>query len=180
MKTLLSLLAALLVAQLPAAAQAPTIVTFESASVTAGTALPGSNVVVNVTFKIQPGYYLHTSRPLVPRVTPTTVQAGYLGATRSLPPAYSGPGQKTIPGNPMPLSVYEGSLSAQIAVAIGANAVFPITLPGLIAYGPVNEKTHVQGRTEQVRFEFTIPRATNAPPATAKAPPAKPGDPKKK
>ena len=78
------------------------------------------------------------------------------------------------------MSVYEGSLSAQIAVVIAPNAVFPIRLPGLIAYGPVNEKTHVQGRAEQVRFEINIPRATNVPPATAKTPTPKPGDPKKK
>ena len=126
MKTLLPLLGALLVAQLSASAQAPTIVTFESATVTAGTALPGSNVVVTVSFKLQPGYYLHTSRPTVPRVTPTLVQAGSLGATRSLPAAYSGPGQKTLPNSPQPVSVYEGSLTAQIAIVLAPNAVFPL------------------------------------------------------
>ncbi|MEN9573586.1 MAG: hypothetical protein RL514_1441 [Verrucomicrobiota bacterium] len=174
MKTLLPLLGAFLITHLSASAQAPTtIVTFDSATVVAGTALPGSNVVVTVAFKIQPGYYLHTSRPLLPRVTPTLVQAGTLGATRSLPAAYSGPSQKTIPGSPMPLAVYEGGLTAQIAVALAPNAVFPIKLPGLISYAPVNEKTHTQGRAEQVRFEINIPRGTNALPAKA-------GDPKKK
>lgn len=176
MKTLLPLLCALFVAQHSEAAPAPaptTIVTFESANVTAGDALPGSNVVVAVNFKIQPGYYLHTSRPMVARATQTIVQVGVAGATRALPPTYSGPSQKTIPGNPQPVQVYEGGLTAKIAVVIAPNAVFPIKLPGVIAYGPVNEKTHLPGRAEQVRFEITIPRATNAPAAPKAADPKK-------
>lgn len=171
MKALLPLLGALFVAHQCGAAPAPTtIVTFDSAKVTAGEALPGSNVVVTVTFKIQPGYYLHTSRPTVARVTPTIVQVGVAGATRALPTSYAGPTQKTIPGNPQPVQVYESGLTVQIPVVIAPNAVFPIKLPGIIACGPVNEKTHVQNRPEQVRFEITIPRSV-----TPKA-----ADPKKK
>ncbi len=170
MKHLLSLFAALLAAQLPAFAQATTIVTFDSAKVAAGDALPGSNCVVLVSFKIRPGYYLHPNRPMLPRAVPTIVQVGSLGATRALPPAYSATGQKTIPGNQQPVPVYEGGLTATVAVTIAPNAVFPLTLPGLIAYAPVNEKNHTAGRSEQVRFNVTIPRTTNTPPATAKAP----------
>ena len=45
------------------------------------------------------------------------------------------------------------------------------------AYAAVNEKTQQPGRVEQVRFNITIPRATNTPPANAKSPAT---DPKKK
>ncbi|MBI5799877.1 MAG: hypothetical protein HZA92_03995 [Verrucomicrobia bacterium] len=169
MRHLLPLLCGLFVTQLCALAQAPaTVVTFESAKVTAGNALPGSNAIVTVSFKIQPGYYLHSSRSNVARVTPTSLQVGAFGATRALPPAYSSPGQKTLPGKAVTAQVYEGSLTAQVVVVIAANATFPITLPGVIAYAPVNEKTHAAGRAEQVRFNITLPRNTNAPPATAK------------
>lgn len=170
MKPLLTLLCALFAAQLSAFAQATTIVTFDSAKVTAGDALPGSNCVVLVSFKIQPGYYLHANRPTLPRVAPTIVQVGTMGATRALPPAYSATGQKTIPGNPQPVQVYEGGLTATVAVTIAPNATFPLTLPGVIAYAAVNEKNHTPGRPEQVRFNVTIPRTTNTPPATTKAP----------
>lgn len=153
---------------------AGTVVTFDSARVTAGDALPGSNAVVTVSFKIQPGYYLHSNRPTIQRATPTTIQAGMSGATRTFPPVYSTPGPKTIPGNAQPVMVYEGGLAAQVPVVIALNATFPITLPGLIAYAPVNGKTHAAGRLEQVRFNFTIPRGTNAPPPTPKAPAAAP------
>lgn len=177
MKHLLPLLCCLFVAQQSAFAQAPTIVTFESAKITAGDALPGSNCVVTVSFKIQAGYYLHSNRPTVPRATPTIIQVGTLGATRALPPAYSATGQKTIPGTTAPVPVYEGALTAQIPVALAPNATFPVTLPGVIGYAPVNEKTQTAGRMEQVRFTMTIPRSTNTPPATAKSPAP---DPKKK
>lgn len=170
MKHLLPLLCALFTAQLSAFAQATTIVTFDSAKVTAGDALPGSNCVVLVSFKIRAGYYLHSSRPVLPRVAPTIVQVGTVGATRALPPAYSATGQKTIPGNQQPVQVYEGGLTATVAVTIAPNAAFPLTLPGIIAYAPVNEKNHTPGRPEQVRFNVTIPRTTNTPPAAAKAP----------
>ncbi len=171
MKHLLSLICALFVAQHSVEAQAPaTIVTFDSAKLTAGDALPGSNAIVTVTFKIQPGYYLHSNRPTVARAVATQVQVGTLGTTRALPPAYSNPGQKTIPGSPVPAQVYEGSLSVTVPVVIGANAVFPITLPGIIGYAAVNEKTQTAGRAEQVRFSVTLPRTTNTPPAAAKAP----------
>ncbi len=177
MKHLPPLLGVLFAAQLSAFAQATTIVTFDSAKVTAGDALPGSNAIVTVSFKIKEGYYLHANRPTVPRATPTIVQVGTLGATRALPPAYSAPGQKAIPGIAQPVSVYEGGLTATIPVVIAPNAAFPIKLPGLIACGPVDAKTQVAGRPEQVRFEITIPRATNTPPANPKAPAP---DPKKK
>ncbi|MFM8469180.1 MAG: hypothetical protein ACKODH_04315 [Limisphaerales bacterium] len=177
MKHLPALLAILFGAQLSARAQAPTIVKFDSAKVTAGEALPGSNCVVTVSFQIQAGYYLHPNRPTLPRVTPTTVQVGTLGLTRALPAAYAAPGQKTIPGNPAPVPVYEGALTAQIPVVIAPNAVFPISLPGVVSYAPVNEKTHTPGRPEQVRFTVSIPRGTNPPPANAKSPTP---DPKKK
>lgn len=177
MKHLLPLIATLLAAQLPAFSQATTIVKFDSAKVTAGDALPGSNCVVTVSFQIQAGYYLHSNRPTVQRATPTIIQVGTLGATRALPAAYAAPSQKTIPGNPAPVPVYEGALSAQIPVVIAPNAVFPLALPGVLAYAPVNEKTQLPGRPEQVRFTVTIPRGTNPPPATAKSPTP---DPKKK
>lgn len=176
MKHLLALLAVLAAVQLSARAQATTVVKFDSAKVTAGEALPGSNCVVTVSFQIQAGFYLHSNRPTVQRATPTIVQVGALGATRALPAAYSAPGQKTIPGNSAPVPVYEGALTAQIAVVIAPNAVFPISLPGVIAYAPVNEKTQSPGRPEQVRFTVTIPRGNNPPPA-AKSPTP---DPKKK
>ena len=183
MKHLLFLLCALTLSQRVAAAPAPaTIVTFDSAKVTLGEALPGSNVVVTASFRIQPGYYLHVNRPTVQRATPTQILLGTSPAARSLPAAYSAPSQKTIPGNTMPVNVHEGVLSAQLPVVIAPNATFPIILQGAIAYAPVNEKTHAAARPEQVRFTVTIPRATNAPPANAKAPAnAKtPADPKKK
>lgn len=173
MKHLLSFLAALAIVGLaaPAQAQAPTtVVTFESAKLTAGDALPGSNAIVTVSFKIQPGYYLHSSRPVLPRVMATQVQIGTLGATRALPAAYSNPGQKTIPGSPVPVQVYEGSMTATVPIVIAPNAAFPLSLPGIIAYAPVNEKTQTAGRAEQVRFTVTLPRSTNTPPAAAKAP----------
>ena len=176
MKHLLPLIAALLATQLAAFSQATTIVKFDSAKVTAGEALPGSNCVVTVSFQIQAGYYLHSNRPTVPRATPTIIQVGPLGATRALPPAYSAPGQKTIPGNPAPVPVYEGGLTAQVPVVLAPNATFPLTLSGVIGYAPVNEKTQSAGRMEQVRFTMTIPRSTNPPP-TAKSPTP---DPKKK
>lgn len=175
MKHLLPLLCCLFLAHQSARAQATTIVTFESAKVTAGEALPGSNCVVTVSFKIQAGYYLHSNRPTVPRATPTIIQVGALGATRSLPPTYSATGQKTIPGNPAPVPVYEGSFTALIPVVLAPNATFPITLPGVIGYAPVNEKTQAAGRMEQVRFTMTIPRSTNPPAAKSPTP-----DPKKK
>lgn len=177
MKTLLSLAGLVALAVTSALGQgANTIVTFDSAKVTAGHALPGSNAIVTVSFKIQPGYYLHANRPSVARAVPTQIQLGTTPAARSLPAAYSAPGQKTIPNNPMPASVYEGAFTAQVPVVIAPNAQFPITLAGLVAYAAVNEKNHVAGRTEQVRFNVTIPRGTNAPPANPKAP----ADPKKK
>jgi hypothetical protein len=177
MKHLLTLLAVLSAAQLSAHAQATTVAKFDSAKVTAGDALPGSNCVVTVNFLLQAGYYLHSNRPTVQRATPTIIQVGTLGATRALPAAYAAPGQKTIPGNPAPVPVYEGALSAQIPVVIAPNAVFPLTLPGILSYAPVNEKTQSPSRPEQVRFTITIPRGTNPPPATAKSPTP---DPKKK
>lgn len=175
MKHLLPLLCALFVVQHSALAQAPTtIVTFESAKLTAGDALPGSNAIVTVSFKIQPGYYLHSNRPILPRVMATQVQIGMLGATRALPAAYSNPGQKTIPGSPVPLQVYEGSMTVTVPIVIAANAAFPLSLPGIIAYAPVNEKTQTAGRAEQVRFTITLPRTTNTPPVGAKVPPVPP------
>ncbi len=181
MKRLLPLLCALFVVQLSAFAQPTTIATFDSAKVTAGEALPGSNVVVTVSFKIQTGHYLHANRPSVPRATPTMIQIGPAGATRALPAAYGATGQKTIPGTPTPVQVYEGGLTAQIPVMIAPNAAFPVTLPGVLAYAPVNDKTQVPSRLEQVRFSITIPRSTNTPPANPKAPAnAKAADPKKK
>lgn len=177
MKHLLFLLGALCLAHQIQAAPAPTtIVTFDSAKVTLGEALPGSNLVVTASFRIQPGYYLHVNRPTVQRATPTQVLLGSTPTARSLPAAYSAPSQKTIPGNTMPVNVHEGVLTAQVPVVIGANATFPITLQGAIAYAPVNEKTHAAARPEQVRFLVTIPRSTNAAPANAKAP----AEPKKK
>lgn len=177
MKKLLSLLGVVGLTALPAFGQgANTIVTFESAKVTAGDALPGSNAVVTVTFKIRPGFYLHSNRPTVSRATATQVQLGTTAAARSLPAAFAAPGQKTIPGNQQPASVYEGGLATQVPIVIAPNATFPITLAGIIGYAPVNEKNHVAGRIEQVRFNVTIPRATNAPPASPKTPAA----PKKK
>jgi len=177
MKHLPSLLAILFAAHLSTQAQAATIVKFDSAKVTAGEALPGSNCIVTVSFQIQAGYYLHSNRPTVQRATPTIIQVGTLGATRALPAAYAAPGQKTIPGNAAPVPVYEGVLTAQIAVVIAPNAVFPIVLPGIVAYAPVNEKTQLPGRPEQVRFTVTIPRGKNPPPPGAKSPTP---DPKKK
>lgn len=86
MKHLLPLFCALFVAQHYAPAQAPaTIVTFESAKLTAGDALPGSNAIVTVSFKIEAGYYLHSNRPILRGAMATQVQVGTLGATRALP-----------------------------------------------------------------------------------------------
>ena len=127
MKHLLPLIATLLATQLAAFSQATTIVKFDSAKVTAGEALPGSNCVVTVSFQIQAGYYLHSNRPTVARATPTIIQVGALGATRVLPPTYSATGQKTIPGNASPVPVYEGSFTALIPVVLAPNATFPIT-----------------------------------------------------
>lgn len=174
------LVCALFLAQLSASAQ--TIVTFDAAKVTAGDAQPGSNVVVSVSFKIQEGYYLHSSRPTVPRAIPTFVQVGTLPAARALPTSYGGTGQKTIPNQPQPVPVYENSLTVQVPVVIAPYAAFPISLPGVISYAPVDAKSHAVSRPEQVRFTVTIPRATNAPPAAAKAPAntKAPADPKKK
>lgn len=176
MKHLLSVLCALFVAQFSASAQ--TIVTFESAKVSAGTAQPGSNVVVTVSFKIKEGYYLHSSRPTLPRATPTYVQVSTLPAARTLPTSYPGTGQKTIPNVAQPVAVYENAMSAQVAVVISPYAAFPINLPGMISYAPVDAKSHAAGRPEQVRFTVTIPRDTNAPPAAVKGKAAV--DPKKK
>jgi hypothetical protein len=179
MKSFLLPLAVGCLAAASAFAQAPTtIATFDSAKLTVGDALPGSNVVVTVSFKVQPGYYLHSNRPTVPRATPTLIQVGTLGATKALPAQFSAPGAtKTIPGNTQPVPVYEGGFTAQIPVMLAPNAVFPVTLPGILAYAAVNEKTQQPGRVEQVRFNITIPRATNTPPANAKSPAI---DPKKK
>ena len=173
MKHLLSFLSAVVVIGLSGSvqAQAPaTVVTFESAKLTAGDALPGSNAIVTVSFKIQPGYYLHSNRPTLPRVMATQLQVGNMGATRALPAAYSNPGQKTIPGSPVPVQVYEGNMTATVPIVIAANAAFPLSLPGIIAYAPVNEKTQTAGRAEQVRFVITLPRTTNTPPVAAKSP----------
>lgn len=183
MKRFLLLLATLCFGVGSALVQAQTtIVTFESAKVTSGDALPGSNCIVTVSYKIQPGYYLHSNRPTVPRTTATVIQVGTIGATRALPPAYSATGQKTIPGIAAPVPVYEGSLTAQIAIVLAPNAVFPVTLPGVVSYAPVNEKTHTAGRAEQVRFSIAIPRSTNPPPAKANSPTPDPkkAEPKKK
>ena len=123
MKHLLPLFCALFVAQHYAPAQAPaTIVTFESAKLTAGDALPGSNAIVTVSFKIEAGYYLHSNRPILRGAMATQVQVGTLGATRALPGAFSNPGQKTIPGNAVPVQVYEGGLTVTVPVVIAANA----------------------------------------------------------
>ena len=176
MKHLLPLFAAVFVVQHSAFAQA-TVVTFDSMKVTAGEALPGSNVIVTLSFKVQPGYYLHSNRPTVPRAIATEVRLGTIPAARSLPAAYGTPGQKTIPNITQPASVYAGALTAQVPVVIAPNAFFPIQLAGAIGYAPVNEKTHVAGRVEQVNFTVTIPRSTNQPPANAKSPTP---DPKKK
>ncbi len=180
MKPLLPLLCALFVAQLSTSAQ--TVVTFDSAKVTAGDAQPGSNVVVTVSFKIQEGYYLHSNRPSVPRAVPTFVQVGTIPAARTLPTSYGGTGQKTVPGIPQPVAVYENVMNVQVPVVISPNAGFPISLAGMASYAPVDAKSHVVSRPEQVRFTVNIPRATNAPPAAAKAPAntKAPVDPKKK
>ena len=171
MKNLIGLLAFLTFSSASVFGQgANTIVTFDSAKVTAGHALPGSNAVLTISFQVQPGYYLHANRPSVARATPTQMQLGTTPAARSFPPVYSAPGQKTIPGNPMPASVYESAFTALVPVVIAPNAQFPITFVGIIAYSPVNEKNHVAGRAEQVRFNVTIPRGTNAPPTNPKAP----------
>ena len=171
MKHLLPLFCALFVAQHYAPAQAPaTIVTFESAKLTAGDALPGSNAIVTVSFKIEAGYYLHSNRPILRGAMATQVQVGTLGATRALPGVFSNPGQKTIPGNAVPVQVYEGGLTVTVPVVIAANAVFPLTLPGTISYAPVNEKTQTAGRAELVRFNITLPRTTKTPPVATKAP----------
>jgi len=175
MKKLLTLSFLLALLTAPALGQG-TIVTFESAKVKAGHALPGSNAIVEVSFKVQPGYYLHANRPTVARAVATQMQLGTIPAARSLPAAYSAPGQKTIPNNPTPASVYEGAFTATVPVIIAPNAQFPITLAGIVGYAPVNEKNHVAGRVEQVRFNVTIPRGQDVPPAKAKAP----ADPKKK
>ncbi len=176
MKTPLILLALFTLLAPPAFGQGATIVTFGSAKVTAGHALPGSNAIVTVSFTIRPGYYLHGNRPTVARAVATQMQLGSIPAARSLPAAYSAPGQKTIPGSQVPASVYEGAFTAQVPVIIAPNAQFPITLAGIVGYAPVNEKTHTAGRIEQVRFNVTIPRGQDVPPAKAKAP----ADPKKK
>lgn len=176
-RLLLSLTSLWLVASPSPGLAAASIVTFDSAKITAGDALPGSNVVVTVSFKIQGTHYLHSNRPTTPRATPTLIQIGPLGATRALPAAFSAAGQKTIPGNAQPASVYEGGFTAQIPVMIAPNAAFPIKLPGVVAYQAVDAKTQVPNRMEQVRFEINIPRSTNAPPANAKSPAP---DPKKK
>ena len=178
MKRILLSLALLWLAAGSSSAQAPaTLVTFDSAKVTVGDALPGSNVVVTVSFKVQGTHYIYSNRPTTPRATPTQIQIGALGGTRALPAAFSAPAQKTIPGNAVQASVYEGGFTAQVPVVIAPNAAFPIKLPGIVAYQPVDAKTHVPSRFEQARFEINIPRATNTPPANAKSPSP---DPKKK
>ncbi len=179
MKPLLSLFCALFAAQLSTSAQ---VVTFDTAKVSGGDAQPGSNVVVTVSFKIQAGYYLHANRPTVPRAVATFVQVGTMPAARTLPTSYGGTGQKTIPNITQPVPVYENTLSVQVPVIISSNAGFPISLPGMISYAPVDAKSHAAGRPEQVRFTVTIPRATNAPPVAAKAATntKAPVDPKKK
>ena len=169
MKLWLSLLIVLGGAWQPAFAQMP-VVTFDSAKVVAGTALPGSNVVVNATFKIQAGYYLHGNRPTLPQAVATEAVVRGNNAVLVPPVAYGGTTQKTIPGTPQPIQVYEGALSLTVPVVIRPNAGFPIVLPGIIGYAPVDAKTHVAGPIEQVRFEITIPLATNLPPTNLKGP----------
>ena len=154
-------------------AQAPNpYVTFESASVTAGYALPGSNAVVTASFKIKEGYYLHSNRPLVRQATPTFAQVGQNASARAYPVAYSFPaGKKTLPGVAQPVEVYEGLLTVQVPVVVGSAAVFPITLPGVLTFVPMQDKTHAAAdRLQRVNFSVTIPRGTNQPPVNPKSP----------
>ncbi len=180
MKTSLLLhLALLLVPGLAFAQASNPYVTFESTSVKAGQALPGSNVVVTASFKIKEGFYLHSNRPLVRQATPTYVQVGQSYSARALPVAYDFPAsRKTLPGVVQPVDVYEGLLSVQVPVVISRTATFPITLPGSVSFVPVQAKNHTPAdRVQRVNFTVTIPRTTNQPPATArsntKTPPAK-------
>jgi hypothetical protein len=157
-------------------AQAPNpYVTFESATVTAGYALPGSNAVVTASFKIKEGHYLHSNRPLLRQATPTFAQVGQNASARAYPVAYSVPaGKKTLPGIAQPVEVYEGLLTMQVPVVIGPAAVFPITLPGVLTFVPMQDKTHAAAdRLQRVNFTVTIPRGTNQPPASAKSPATK-------
>lgn len=162
-------------------AQAPNpYVTFESAIVTAGHALPGSNAIVTATFKLKEGFYLHSNRPLLRQATATFVQVGQNASARALPAAYSFPAsKKTLPGVPQPVDVYEGQLTAQVPIAIGPAAVFPITLPGFMTFVPMQDKAHTAAdRLQRVNFSVTIARSTNQPPTNAKAPAAKTPAPK--
>lgn len=157
-------------------AQAPNpYVTFESATVTAGYALPGSNAVVTASFKIKEGYYLHSNRPLLRQATPTTAQVGQNASARAYPVAYSFPAsKKTLPAVPQPVEVYESLLTLQVPVVLSPAAVFPITLPGVLTFVPMQDKTHVAAdRLQRVNFSVTIPRGTNTPPVTAKTPATK-------
>jgi hypothetical protein len=157
-------------------AQAPNpYVTFESATVTAGYALPGSNAVVTASFKIKEGYYLHSSRPLLRQATPTFAQVGQNASARAYPVAYSFPaGKKTLPGVTQPVEVYEALLTVQVPVVVGPAAVFPIILPGVLTFVPMQDKTHAMAdRLQRVNFSVTIPRSTNQPPVNAKSPATK-------
>ncbi|NBR86496.1 MAG: hypothetical protein EB141_01540 [Verrucomicrobia bacterium] len=168
MKRSLPLLLVFVAARL-ACAQMP-VVAFDSAKVVGGTALPGSNLVVAATFKIQPGYYLHSNHPTMPKAVATEAQVSGNYAAQVPPVGFGATVQKTIPGTPQPVPVYEGSLSIQVPVVIRPNARFPLVLPGIIGYAPVEAKTHTPGPIEKVRFEITVPMATNVPPTNVKGP----------
>lgn len=154
-------------------AQAPNpYVTFENATVTAGYALPGSNAVVTASFKIKEGYYLHSNRPLLRQATPTFAQVGQNASARAYPVAYSFPAaKKTVPGVTQPVEVYEGLLTVQVPVVIGPAAAFPIVLPGVLTFVPMQDKTHAAAdRLQRVNYTVTIPRGTNPPPVNVKGP----------
>jgi len=97
---------------------------------------------------------------------------GQNASARAYPVAYSFPaGKKTLPGITQPVEVYEALLTVQVPVVIGPAAVFPITLPGVLTFVPMQDKTHAAAdRLQRVNFSVTIPRGTNQPPAGAKGP----------
>ncbi len=141
-------------------------VTFDAVTFV-GDVKPGSNCVAVVSFKIEKGFSIPTSRPATRQDLATQLFVGAAAGVRVFPPSFPAGVDKQVkvPGvaQPVATQMYEDTFSIQVPLVLGPNTVLPASLPATLAYQP--QQNNARLPVKQLRFEIKLPKPEPPKPA---------------